>query len=172
MRFLKNSLFRLMSYYPPFLGAGIRVRLIRTNPLAFETQMHLHWWNRNYVGTHFGGSLYTMTDPFFMLILQEGLGKEFVVWDKAAHIRYRRPGRGLVRARFEIPVSEIEAIRAQALAQRKLEVRFVAEVLNTQDEVIATVEKILSVRRRMDPPKGQLLPRPNGQSERPAENQG
>lgn len=152
MGFLKTWLFRLMSFYPPFLGAGIRVRLLRTNPFAFETRMPLRWWNRNYVGTHFGGSLYTMTDPFFMLILQEGLGKEFVVWDKAAHIHYRRPGRGLVRARFEIPVSEIEAIRGRALAQGKLEVGFVAEVLDTQGEVIATVEKILSVRRRKEAP--------------------
>ncbi len=148
MGFPKTWLFCLMSIYPPFLGAGIRVRLLQTNPLAFETRMPLRWWNRNYVGTHFGGSLYTMTDPFFMLILQEALGRDFVVWDKAAHIHYRRPGRGRVHARFEIPLPEIETIRKQALSLGKLEVRFFAEVRDTSDATVATVEKILSVRLR------------------------
>src|SRR3990170_2253173 len=93
-------LLRLMNFYPPFLGAGIRVRVIADSPLAFEARLKLRWWNRNYVGTHFGGGLYTLCDAFFMHILIEELGPGFVVWDKAATIRFRRPGRGTVRARF------------------------------------------------------------------------
>ena len=81
--------------------------------------MKLRWWNRNYVGTQFGGSLYSMCDPFFMLILVEALGPRYVVWDKAATIRFRRPGRGTVHATFHIPQERIDEIRAAADARRK-----------------------------------------------------
>lgn len=152
MRLSKRILLRLMSIYPPFLGAGIRVRQLSRKPLSFETRMKLCWWNQNYVGTHFGGSLYAMTDPFYMLILAEALGPDFIVWDKAGSIRYRRPGRGTVRARFEISREEIESIRARALQEGKLEVRFATEVVDTAGEVIALVEKTVSVRRRAPGP--------------------
>ncbi len=108
--------------------------------------MKLRWWNRNYVGTHFGGSLYTMCDPFFMLILLEQLGRDFVVWDKAASISFRRPGRGRVRARFHIPARRVEEIREQALREGLVHPTFRAEVLDDQDEVVAEVEKQLHVR--------------------------
>ena len=108
--------------------------------------MKLRWWSRNYVGTQFGGSLYSMCDPFFMLILVEALGKGYVVWDKAATIRFRRPGRGTVRATFHIPMVRIEEIRAAADARGKVEPTFRAEVVDSQGEVIAEVEKLLYVR--------------------------
>jgi len=109
---LRNRLLlRWMSLYPPFLGAGVRVRVANRDPLAFEVRLGLRWWNRNYVGTQFGGSLYTMCDPFYMLILIDALGPAFVVWDKAATIRFRRPGRTPVAARFEISPERIAEIR-------------------------------------------------------------
>ena len=138
---------RLLSLYPPYLGAGVRVRPspdLRT----FEVRMTLRWWNRNYVGTHFGGSLYTMCDPFFMLILAEALGREYVVWDKAATIRFRRPGKGTVKAAFHIPQERIDEIRAAADANRKVEPVFTVEVVDEQEEVVAEVEKLLYVRRK------------------------
>ncbi len=143
-----RALLALMSFYPPLAGAGVRVRRLAGPPPVFETRMKLRWWNRNYVGTHFGGSLYAMCDPFYMLILIEALGAGFVVWDKAATIRFRRPGRGEVRARFEIPAERIEEIRRQAEADGRTEPRFVAEVRDAQGELVAEVEKVLSVRRR------------------------
>jgi hypothetical protein len=141
-------LLRLMSLYPPLAGAGIRVRRVGTEPLAFESSMRLRWWNRNYVGTHFGGSLYTMTDPFFMIILIHELGREFVVWDKAATIRFRRPGRGTVRARFEIPRARLDEIRAQARANGRAEPVFVTAVVDAAGETVAEIEKTVSVRLR------------------------
>jgi acyl-coenzyme A thioesterase PaaI-like protein len=136
---------RLLSLYPPYLGAGIRVKAspdLRT----FEARMKLRWWTRNYVGTQFGGSLYAMCDPFFMLILVEALGRGYVVWDKAATIRFLRPGRGTVHATFHIPLVEIEEIRAAADAGRKVEPTFRARVLDDAGEVVAEVEKLLYVR--------------------------
>jgi acyl-coenzyme A thioesterase PaaI-like protein len=141
----RRWMIRLLSLYPPYLGAGIRVKAspdLRT----LEVRMRLRWWNRNYVGTQFGGSLYSMCDPFFMLILVEALGKGYVVWDKAATIRFRRPGRGTVRATFHIPMVRIEEIRAAADARGKVEPTFRVDVVNDAGEVVAEVEKLLYVR--------------------------
>lgn len=104
--------------------------------------------NRNYVGTHFGGSLYAMCDPFFMLILIAALGPEYVVWDKEATIRFRRPGRGTVHATFHIPRERIDEIRRAADAGGKVEPVFNAEVVGDDGAVVVEVEKVLHVRRR------------------------
>ena len=136
---------RLLSLYPPYLGAGIRVRAA-ADLRTFEVRMRLSRFNRNYVGTQFGGSLYSMCDPFFMLILAEALGRGYIVWDKAATIRFRRPGRGTVRATFHIPPERIAEIRSAADAQGKIEPTFEVTVLDDAGEVVAEVEKLLYVR--------------------------
>ena len=138
----------MINLYPPFLGAGIRVRRTGPEGRAFEVRMKLTVFNRNYVGTHFGGSLYAMCDPFFMLILIPALGPEYAVWDKAATIRFLRPGRGTVRATFDVPDDRVEAIRAEADANGRAEPVFTAQVLGEDGEVVAEVEKTLYVRRR------------------------
>jgi len=136
---------RLLSLYPPYLGAGVRVKAA-ADLRTFEVRMKLRWWNRNYVGTQFGGSLYSMCDPFFMLILANALGRGYIVWDKAATIRFRRPGRGTVRATFHISQEKIDEIRAAVDAQGKVEPTFTADVLDDKGEVVAEVEKLLYVR--------------------------
>ena len=82
--------------------------------------MKMRWYNRNYVKTHFGGSLYAMTDPFFMIMLIHILGKEFVVWDKAAHIDFIKPAQGTVTARFLIQEEQIETIMSHTLGRSKI----------------------------------------------------
>lgn len=139
---------RLLSLYPPFLGAGIRVHRLPGDPPGYETRLRLRFWNRNYHGSHFGGSIYTMCDPFYVLIVAAELGPGYAVWDKTAAIRFRRPGRGTLHARFEIPRAKIELMRVAADAGERLEPTFIAEVRNQADELVAEVEKVLSVRRR------------------------
>lgn len=145
--FDRRWLMRLLNLYPPYLGAGVRVRS-SSDLRTFDVRMKLRWWNRNYVGTHFGGSLYTLCDPFFMLILMNQLGREYVVWDKAATIRFRRPGRGTVHARFSIPPERVEEIRTAADRDGKVEPVFTVQVVDDGGEVIAEVEKLLYVRRK------------------------
>ncbi len=144
----KAWLFRLLSLYPPYLGAGVRVTHVAPDLSSIAVRMKLSFWNRNYVGTHFGGSLYSMVDPFFMLLLMEALGPGYVVWDKEAVIRFKSPGRGTVTARFELPPERVEEIRAAADAERKTEPRFTVQVLAQSGEVVAEVEKLLYVRRK------------------------
>ena len=139
---------RLINFWPPYAGAGIRVRKIGGDPVAFESRMTLHAWNANYFGTHFGGSLFAMTDPFYALILATELGPGYVVWDKVGTIRYRRPGRGRVSARFAISRERIEEIRREVDQLGRIEPAFVAEVRDERGDLVAEVDKLLSVRRR------------------------
>ena len=143
-----RSLRRAVNFWPPFLGAGIRVKHIASDMKAVEVEMKLSWWNANYVGTHFGGSLFAMTDAFYMLMLMANLGADYVVWDKAASIRYRKPGKGTVRAEFRLRDTDLDDIREKLKTLPKYERNFQVEVKNEQGIVIAEVEKLLYVRKR------------------------
>jgi acyl-coenzyme A thioesterase PaaI-like protein len=146
--FSPRRLLRIISFYPPFLGAGIRVSHIGEGYRTFIVKMKLSFYNRNYVGTHFGGSLYSMCDPFYMLILIENLGRDYRVWDKSASIRFRKPGRGTVTARFHLSEEEIAAIRRTVDTEGLAEPRLTVDVVDAQGEVVARVEKHLHVRRK------------------------
>ncbi len=115
---------------------------------AVDVEMKLRFWNANYVGTHFGGSLFAMTDPFYMLMLMANLGRDYIVWDKAATIRYRKPGKGTVRAEFRLSDSQIEDVRERLKTLPKYEPVFVVEVKDEAGIVIAEVEKVLHVRKK------------------------
>ncbi len=137
---------RFINFYPPFLGAGIRARTVDEH--AIQVEMKLTALNRNIVGVHFGGSLYAMCDPWFMLILMRVLGRDYIVWDKAASIRFVSPGRGTVKANFHIPQERVDEIRAAADRGEKIEPTFSVDVLDEQGQVVAQVEKLLYVRRK------------------------
>ena len=144
-RRVQKLMLRMINVWPPLLGAGIRVRW-RSNRQV-DVEMKLHPWNRNYVGTHYGGSLYSMTDPFYMLMLMENLGRDYVVWDKAASIRFRKPGKGKVRAEFRLNDDQLDDIRSKLTAHEKYEPTFLVEVKDESGDVVAEVQKVLHVRR-------------------------
>lgn len=144
----KRILFRLLNFYPPYFGARIRVVEVDPSGHRYVVAMNLSRFNRNYFGSHFGGSLYSMCDPWFALILAESLGPDFVVWDKAATIRFRKPGMGRVTATFALDAQEIARVRAAALAAPKFEPVYQAQVVDARGVVVAEVEKTLYVRRR------------------------
>jgi hypothetical protein len=143
-----RALRRAVNFWPPFLGAGIRVKRITPDMKAIDVEMKLCWWNANYVGTHFGGSLFAMTDAFYMLMLMANLGPEYIVWDKAASIRYRKPGRSTMRAEFRLSDAQLEEIREKLLTLPKYERTFAVEVKDEQGTVIAEIEKLLYMRKR------------------------
>jgi hypothetical protein len=147
----KRTLLRYIRFWPPYLGAGIRVRRIADDFTEVDVEMKLRIWNRNYVATHFGGSLYSMCDPFFMLMLIENLGRQYIVWDKAASIRFKKPGRGTVRAAFRLSRERIDEIRVAADRQAKVEPEFKVDVVDDSGNVIAEVTKLLYVRRKDRP---------------------
>jgi hypothetical protein len=152
-----RRLLKLLHVYPPFLGAGIRITRMTPDLREIDVEMKLRWWNSNFVGTHYGGSLYSMADPFYMLMLIDNLGRDYVVWDKAASIRFRKPGRGTVRAEFRLTQLQLGELRAQIDAQGKIEPKFVVQIRDQSGDVVAEVEKLLHIRRR---DAGQVMQQP------------
>jgi len=110
--------------------------------------MRLRWWNANYVGTHYGGSLYSMADPFFMVMLIENLGKDYIVWDKAATIRFKKPGRGKMSAGFRLSEEQIQEIRQALHSQPKIERVVTVDIKDESGDVVAEVEKLLHIRKK------------------------
>lgn len=147
-RVLKRHIRMIMNIWPPFLGAGIRVKRLSPDWRGIDVEMKLHRWNSNYVGTHYGGSLYSMTDPFFMIMLIENLGQDYIVWDKSATIRFKKPGRGTVSASFRLSDQQIDEVRQALKSQEKIERAFVVEVTDESGSIVAEVEKLLHVRRK------------------------
>jgi acyl-coenzyme A thioesterase PaaI-like protein len=144
---LQRLMLRAINIWPPILGAGIRVRW-SPDGKSVDVEMKLRFWNRNYVGTHYGGSLYSMTDPFYMLMLMENLGDGYVVWDKAGSIRFRRPAKGTVRAEFRLTGEQIDAVRRAAETEAKVEPVFAVQIKDGSGEVVAEVERTLHVRKK------------------------
>lgn len=138
----------MFNIYPPYVGAGIRVDEIADDYRSMRVSMKLRVFNRNYVGTHFGGSLYSMVDPHLMLLLMNRLGGDYVVWDQAATIRFLKPGRGTVRAHFTVSDAEVRAIEeatAQGAAHRPT---WDVDIVDAEGDVVASVHKTLYVRRK------------------------
>jgi acyl-coenzyme A thioesterase PaaI-like protein len=144
----KSSLIKVMSFYPPFLGAGIRVKKVSSDFRFIEVEMKKRFWNKNYVGTQFGGSLYSMVDPFFMLMMIENLGKGYTVWDKSATIRFRSPGHGTVHAQFKLTEQDIEVVRQTVEKEGRAEPHYQVQITDDEGKLIAEVEKVLSVRKK------------------------
>ncbi len=141
-RFLRWAL----NCYPPYFAAGIRVRRISPDLREIKVRMGLGWYNRNYVGTQFGGSLYAMTDPFFMLMVMENLGPDYLVWDQSASIDFVSPGRGPVHAEFRLEPVLLEEIRRQTARGDKYLPRLQVEVHDEAGTLVARVQKTLYVR--------------------------
>jgi acyl-coenzyme A thioesterase PaaI-like protein len=146
MKLSARLLQRGMKYWPPFLGAGIRVRSLSEDFRDAVVELRLGRFNRNYVGTHFGGSLYAMTDPFFMVMLLHNLGEDYLVWDKSGSIEYVAPGRGTVSAHFHLSERRIAEIRAEAAGGGKIFPEFEVNVKDEEGAIVARVRKTLYVR--------------------------
>lgn len=138
----------LLNLYPPYWATGIRVTRIAPDFRVVEVAMPLRWYNRNRVGTHFGGSLSAMTDPFYMLMLMEILGRDYVIWDKAGTIEYRKPGTGRVVARFEIDQPLIDRIVAATADGDKYQPTLAVDIRDEAGDVVAHVTRTLHVRRK------------------------
>lgn len=142
-----NTFRRLMNWWPPFLGSGIKVQTVSPDFRHVRVRLKLSWYNRNYVGTHFGGSLYAMVDPFHMLMAIQALGRDYVVWDKSSSIEFVSPGRGTVSADIRLTDTDVAAMRDATADGRKYHPRFDIEIVDEQGTVVARVHKELHVRR-------------------------
>lgn len=139
---------RIMNLYPPFVGAGVRIVRVTADFSEVVAELRAKRLNRNVFGTHFGGSLYSMTDPFFALMMAAKLGSDYEVWDKSATIDFVRPGTGTVSARFVLSAEQVEEARNAVATAGKFEPTYKVEVTNAAGKVVARVSKTLHVRRK------------------------
>jgi acyl-coenzyme A thioesterase PaaI-like protein len=138
----------LMNWYGPYRGAGVKIRQLADDFSSATVQMPLRWYNRNYVGVHFGGSLYSMVDPFHMLLVMNQLGSDYVVWDKEATIEFISPGRGTVTAHFEVSPAQLQDIIDKTQNNEKYLPVFTVEVLGEDGTLVARAKKTIYVRRK------------------------
>lgn len=131
-----------------YRGTGGRLRYIAEDWSEVRLELPLSWRTRNYVGTIFGGSIYAAVDPIYMLMLIRRLGPEFIVWDKAASVEFKKPGRETLHARFVIDDDELAAIRAALDTQRSIDRKYVVELIDASETVCARVEKLIYIKRR------------------------
>ncbi len=144
---------RMINFYAPYLGAGVKLREMSKDFRYAKVEMPLTIYNRNYVGTQFGGSLYSMTDPWYMLMLIKNLGPDYIVWDKGASIDFKKPGRSTVRAEFKLTQELIDEIKAAVDEKVKVNWPFKVEIFDENNMVVAEVQKIVYVRKKSDPLK-------------------
>lgn len=143
-----GRLIKKINMYPPYLGAGVRVRSFRDDFTRFEVELRARWYNRNLFGTHFGGSLYAMSDPFFVFIITMNFGRDYIVWDKSASIEFLQPAKGTILGVFEISKDRLEQIRAEVDELGKNTYHFEADLLDEAGKVVARVKKEVYVRSK------------------------
>ncbi len=140
------TLRRLLNLWPPFLCNSIRVQRISDDYTEAKVVLRLRPWNRNFVRTQFGGNLFAMTDPFWMLLVMHRLGDDYLVWDKAGAIDFVAPGRSDVYAHFQLQSGVVDELRAATADGGKALRWFETAVTTADGEVIAHVRKQLYVR--------------------------
>ena len=147
-RIKASTLRRILNFWPPFLFSGIRVEAWSDDWRYARARLKLRWYSRNFVGTQFGGSLFAMTDPFFMISTLQVLGRDYIVWDKAGAIDFVAPGRADVVAEFHLDDAVLDEIRTATAGGEKYLHWFEADVKTDAGELIARVRKQVYVRRK------------------------
>lgn len=148
MSFRQKILFKIMNFWPPFFFAGIHIDHISKDMLEVDVSLKLRFWNRNYVGTAYGGSLYSMADPFYMLMLIQLLGRGYIVWDKAANIRFKKPGTTKVYAQFRLTQEQVQSFRDELKTKNKIEPTLTVYIKDEEGNVIAEVDKLLYIKNK------------------------
>ena len=139
------------NWFPAYRGTGARIEHIASDWTEVRIRLALSWRTRNYVGTIFGGSLYGAIDPIYMIMLIKLLGKDYEVWDKAAAIRFRRPGRSTLRATFRLDDGELDQIKRDVAVSGRTERTYTVELKDGEGNVCMSCDKLLTIRAR--PPR-------------------
>lgn len=149
---LKNKMLRWrFNFFPAYRGTGGRLTYLADDFHEIHVKLPLNWRTRNYVGTIFGGSLYGAVDPLYMVMLIKILGKGYVVWDKAATVRFKRPGRETLYAKFIIAPDEVERIKDELTRAKSIERVYQVNLVDGSGKVHAEVEKTLYISQKRAP---------------------
>ncbi|MFA9426206.1 DUF4442 domain-containing protein [Natronorubrum sp. A-ect3] len=150
---LRARLYRLgFNLFPAYRGTGGRVTYVAPDWQEVQIKLPLSWRTRNYVGTIFGGSIYAAVDPFYMMMLLKTLGDEYVVWDKEAEVRFKKPGRETLYAKFRLSDEELEAIRTELETEgtESIDRHYTVDLVDADGTVHATVRKTVYIANDRD----------------------
>ena len=139
---------RLINLWPPLFFNSIRATRISDDYREIDVTLKLRWYNRNNVRTQFGGNLFAMTDPWYMIMIMENLGRDYFVWDKKASIEFVAPGRSAVTAKFILTEEKLADIRTATANGEKYLPEFVVDIYNTKQELVARVHRTVYVKRK------------------------
>ena len=131
--------------FPAYRGSGARVLSISADYREIRVKIPLNWRTKNYVGTIYGGSMYAGIDPIYMLMLIKNLGGEYIVWDKAATIRFKRPGKETLFAEFKLTQEELDEIKKVLQIQKSVDRIYNVELKDKNGKVHCIVEKTLYI---------------------------
>ena len=143
-----NTLRWIFNLWPPFAAAGIHVTHLSRDWRHARVELRMRPWNRNYVGTHFGGNLFSMTDPFWMIMSLQSLGRDYIVWDQAGAIDFLKPGRDTVHADFRLTDEVLDTMREATAGGAKYLHWFTTDIVDGEGDVVARVRKQVYVRRK------------------------
>ncbi len=136
------------NFFPAYRGTGARITFVASDWREIRVKVPLTWRTRNIVGTIFGGSMYGAVDPIYMVMLIKILGPEYVVWDKAAAVRFKRPGKSTLYAKFILTEEEVAAIKAELAAAPSIERSYFVELVDADGTVCASVDKTIYIKRK------------------------
>lgn len=146
-----NTFRRMLNLYPPYFFTGTRVHFIAPDWKKIIVKLHRTFLTNNYVGTIFGGSLYAATDPFYMFMLIKILGIEnYIVWDQAAEIYFKKPGRSTVTYTFILTDEQIEAVKKEVAEKGTIRPQFEVQGLDEEGEVCTIVKKTIYIRAKKE----------------------
>lgn len=145
----KSRIDRLkFNIFPAYRGSGGRVTYISHDFREMRVKIPLNWRTRNYVGTIYGGSMYAAIDPIYMLMLIKNLGPDYVVWDRAAKIRFRKPGKDTLYAHFLVTGEELDEIRELAETKKSVDRVYDVSLVDKAGKVHAQIEKTLYIAKK------------------------
>lgn len=146
-----STIKRGLNFWPPLLFAGVKVTHISKDFRSVTVELRQKWYNKNIVSVHFGGSIFAMTDPFFMFMIMNNLSKDYTVWDKAGSIDFIKPGKGTVKAEFTLTNEMLDDIKSNTIEEgSKYTPTYSVDVINEQGETVAHVKKTMHIRKRKD----------------------
>lgn len=136
------------NFFPAYRGTGARVVYISDDYREMRVKIPLSWRTRNYVGTIYGGSMYAGIDPIYMLMLIKNLGRDYIVWDKSAKIRFKRPGKETLFADFSIDENEIDEIKSLLETSKSIDRVYNVELKNKDGKTHCVIEKTLYIAKK------------------------
>jgi acyl-coenzyme A thioesterase PaaI-like protein len=130
-----------MNWYPMYFGTGGKILFWAGDSTELHLRLRLNIWTYNYVGTIFGGSLFAASDPFYMLMLFKALGSKYVVWDKSANIRFKKPGKTTLYAKYKITEEDFDRIKSIVVEKGETTHNFLIQWMDKDQVVYAEIER-------------------------------